>query len=267
MSETRLMARRDHARDADIPAGSAVMRAVRILEAIASSEQPPPLAAICREVDLPKATVYRILGTLEHAGYIAREPGTKVYATGARLNRLAGAVLVHSPSRSARHAILEELVEQTGETCNLTVPQGNHVLYLDRVEASWPLKITFSAGSSVPMHASASGKLFLAAMPRRARERFARAAPLVAYTNKTLVDPSALLLELETIRERGYATDDEEYLEGICGLAVPVRNPDGALVAAVAVHAPVGRTNLRQASEFLPQLHAAADTIAATLDW
>src|SRR5690606_13044586 len=85
MSETRLAVRRDPAGDAEIPAGSAVLRAVRILEAIASSEDPPPLATICREVALPKATVYRILGTLEFAGYIAREPGSKVYATGERL--------------------------------------------------------------------------------------------------------------------------------------------------------------------------------------
>src|SRR5690606_26440773 len=197
MSETRLAVRRDPAGDADIPAGSAVLRAVRILEAIASSEEPPPLAAICRQVALPKATVYRILGTLEFAGYIAREPGSKVYATGERLNRLAGRVLVRSPSRAARHAILEELAEQVGESCNLTVPQGNSVLYLDRVEVAWPLKTSFTAGSCAPMHASASGKIFLSAMPRRARERFVRISPLISYTPRTQVDPSSLLLELE----------------------------------------------------------------------
>ncbi|MCO5119557.1 MAG: IclR family transcriptional regulator [Burkholderiaceae bacterium] len=267
MSETRLAVRHDPAADADIPAGSAVLRAVRILEAIAASEDPPPLATICREVSLPKATVYRILGTLEFAGYIAREPGSKVYATGERLNRLAGRVLVRSPSRAARHAILEELAEQIGETCNLTVPQGNSVLYLDRVEVAWPLKASFSAGSCAPMHASASGKLFLSAMPRRARERFVRVSPLVSYTARTQVDPSALLLELESIRQRGHSIDNEEYLPGICGVALPVRNSEGAIVAAISVHAPLERTSLAQVLDFVPEIRSAADAMSLTLEW
>lgn len=267
MSETRLAVRHDPAGDAEIPAGSAVLRAVRILEAIASSDDPPPLATICREVSLPKATVYRILGTLEFAGYIAREPGSKVYATGERLNRLAGRVLVRSPSRAARHAILEELAEQIGESVNLTVPQGSSVLYLDRVEVAWPLRASFTAGSCVPMHVSASGKLFLSAMPRRARERFVRISPLVGYTERTQTEPSTLLLELESIRQRGHAIDNEEYLAGICGLALPVRNSEGAVVAAISVHAPVERTSLAQVLDFVPEVRNAADTMSLTLEW
>ncbi len=267
MSETRLAVRHDPAGDAEIPAGSAVLRAVRILEAIAASADPPPLATICREVSLPKATVYRILGTLEFAGYIVREPGSKVYATGERLNRLAGRVLVRSPSRATRHAILEELAEQLGESCNLTVPQGNSVLYLDRVEVAWPLKANFSAGSCAPMHASASGKLFLSAMPRRARERFVRISPLIGYTDRTQVEPSALLLELESIRQRGHSIDNEEYLPGICGVALPVRNSDGAVVAAISVHAPLERTSLAQILEFIPDIRSAADAMSLTLEW
>src|SRR5690606_5316535 len=193
--------------------------------------------------------VYRILATLECAGYIAREPGSKVYATGERLNRLAGRVLVRSPSRAARHAILEELAEQVGESCNLTVPQGNSVLYLDRVEVAWPLKAAFTPGSCAPMHATASGKLFLSAMPRRARERFVRISPLVSYTARTQVEPSALLLELESIRQRGHATDNEEYLPGMCSVAVPVRNAEGSVVAAISVHAPLERTSLAELLE------------------
>src|SRR5690606_1742093 len=102
-----------------VPAGSAILRAMRVLEAIATFHAPPQLAEICKAVDLPKPTVFRILSTLEHAGLVAREPGSKRYHCGPRMNQLAGEVLLTSPSRSARRAILEELVEQVGETCNL----------------------------------------------------------------------------------------------------------------------------------------------------
>lgn len=253
--------------DDAVPAGSAILRAMRVMETIASSHVPPQLAEICKAVALPKPTVFRILATLEAAGLVGREPGTKRYHCGRRLNALAGEVLLNSPTRAARHAILEELVEHTGETCNLTIPNGNAVMYLDRVETAWPLRIALGAGSSVPLHASASGKLFLSHMPRRSRERFIRQSPLVRHTQKTLTDPRALAEELERIRQQGYATDDEEYLAGICCLAVPVQDAEGRVVAALAMHAPVPRLPLGEAMQFLPAMQSAAEAMAQTLDW
>jgi len=250
-----------------VPAGSAILRAVRILEAIARQDTPPQLSEICREVDLPKPTVYRILTTLEHAGLIGREPGSKRYACATRLNDLAGQTLLRSPTRAPRRAVLEELVEQIGETCNLTIPNNNSVLYLDRVEASWPLRLTMGAGSHVPLYASASGKLFLSYLPKRSRERFLRVTPLVRHTQNTLTDPAKLSREFETIRANGYAVDNEEYLPGISCVAVPVRDADARVVAAVAVQAPTTRMRIDQAMEFLPELRQAADAIAQTIDW
>lgn len=257
----------ENARGDAVPAGSAILRAIRVMETIADSTSPLQLADLCRALGLPKPTVFRILSTLEHAGLVVREPGSRRYLCGPRLSGLAGAVLLHSPTFSSRHAILEELVEQTGETCNLTIPNGNAVMYLDRVETAWPLRLALSAGSSVPLFASASGKLFLAAMPRRTRDRLLRQGPLIRHTPKTLVEPARLVAELDRVREQGYSTDDEEYLAGICCLAVPVCDADGRTVAAVAMHAPISRLHLADAMQFLPQLQAAARAIAGTLDW
>jgi IclR family transcriptional regulator, acetate operon repressor len=250
-----------------VPAGSAILRAVRVLEAIARQDSPPQLSEICREVDLPKPTVYRILTTLEHAGLVGREPGSKRYACAERLSALAGQTLLRSPNRAARRAVLEELVEQVGETCNLSIPNNNSVLYLDRIEASWPLRISLGAGSKLPLYASACGKIFLAHLPKRSRERFLRVTPLIRHTPSTVTDPAKLAREFEQVRANGYSIDNEEYLAGICCLAVPVRDADGRVVAAVAVHAPVSRMNLDQAIEFLPQLRQAADSISQTIDW
>ncbi|MCM5569995.1 IclR family transcriptional regulator [Burkholderiaceae bacterium FT117] len=250
-----------------VPAGSAILRAMRVLEAIAACHAPPQLAEICKAVDLPKPTVFRILSTLEHAGLVGREPGSKRYHCGPRMNQLAGEVLMTSPARSARRAILEELVEQVGETCNLTIANGNTVLCLDRVETSWPLKITITAGTTVPIHSSASGKLFMAHMPRRSRERLVRQLPLVRNTPHTLTDPSRLFEEFEKIRQQGYSTEREEYLSGIFAMAVPVHDADGRVAAAVSIHAPVSRLPMDEAVQLLPELQSAAEAMGQTLDW
>lgn len=249
------------------PAGSAILRAIRVLETIAASPTPPQLVDLCNATGLPKPTVFRILATLEYAGLVSREPGSKRYTCGRRLGELAGEVVLNSPARGARHAILEELVEQIGETCNLTIPNGSSVMYLDRVETAWPLRITLGAGSSVPLHASASGKLFLSHLPKRSRERFVRQSPLIRHTQHTLVDPAELAAEFDRIRRQGYATDNEEYLAGICCLAVPVHDAQARVVAALAMHAPVARMRLEQAMQFLPAMQAAAGAMGKTLEW
>lgn len=252
---------------AEVPVGSAILRAIRVLETIAESEVPPQLADLCRTLGLPKPTVFRILSTLEYAGLVSREPGSKRYRSGRRLTRLSGAVLLNSPTCAARRAILEELVEQTGETCNLAVPDGHSVVYLDRVEADWPLRVSLSAGSCIPLCASACGKVFLAAMTRRARERLIRQCPLIRHTAQTLDDPARLEVEVERAQQLGYATDNEEYLPGVCCLAVPVVDADGRVVAALSLHAPVSRLSLQQALEFLPAMRSAAVDMAQTIDW
>lgn len=247
--------------------GSAILRAVRIMETIAASGVPLQLAQICREVGLPKPTVFRILSTLEQAGLVGREPGEKRYTCSERLNALAGNTLLNSPNRAARRAVLEELVEQVGETCNLVIANNNAVLYLDRVEVSWPLRVALGAGSRLPLYASASGKLFLSNMPKRSRDRFLSVTPLIPHTPNTLVDRTRLAREFDAIRASGYAVDDEEYLSGVCCVAVPVRTAENRLVAALALHAPVSRMPLAQALEYLPQLRQSAEAIAQTIDW
>ena len=252
---------------AAVPAGSAILRAFRILEVLGDSDEAPQLAAIAQAVKLPKPTVLRILATLEHAGLVCREPDSKRYSFASRINSFAGKVLLSSPVRSPRHAILEELVEQVGETCNLSVPSGAYAQFLERVEVPWPLPVRLGPGSRVPLHATASGKIFLSYMPKRGRERFLSHAPLIAHTANTLTEPSRIAADLAAVRENGYALDDGEFLRDIRCVAVPVRNADNKVVAAVAMSAPDNRVSVSQMMECLPAMRSAADALTATMDW
>lgn len=245
-----------------------LLKPLGLLETIASAAHAPTLADLTASVGQPKATLHRWLATLESAGLVQRTPDGRRYELAARASRLALSILSNAPGSALRHDILRRTVERLGESCNLTVLDGTGVTYVDRVESLWPLRITFQAGSRVPVHCSASGKLFLAFMPPARRDRLLGLITLERFTDTTLTDRAALEAELESIRSRRYALDREEYLAGLVCVAVPVYQGGRSrrCVAALALQAPTMRLSCDRAVEKLPVLREAADALAATLE-
>lgn len=243
----------------------ATLRAVSVLEALVAAEKPAALAELTGMVRLPKPTLYRMLGMLESAGLVIREPGARRYAPGPRLAALGRNVMLNASLRTERRAVLARLVEEIGETCNFTMLDGAQVVYVDRVETAWPLRMTLTSGSHVPLHCTASGKLLLALLPRASRERLVSQLGLPRYTDSTITDAKRLEAELARIRANRYSTDNEEFHAGLVCVAVPVLGKKRAC-AALAVHAPVSRMPLERALSYLPVLRKAAAAMAATLD-
>ena len=240
-------------------------RTFEALSFVASAARPPQASAIAGKLGLAPSSAHRLLGQLVDAGLIVREPGSRGFRPSARLATFARDVLMGQPAQSERHAILEGLVASIGETCNLTMLDRGSVVYLDRVEAHWPLRLHLAPGSQVPIHCTASGKLFLATMPRARRAALLAAAPLERHAPATIVDPAALERELEGLRKRDLGIDDEEYMAGLVAVAVPVRGRRGRVVAAIAVHAPAARMSLDAALGYVGEMREAAARIAATL--
>lgn len=241
---------------------SAALRSIQILEIVAQAESPLGITDMIQHCGLPKPTVHRIAMQLLEAGLLTREPEGKRFAPGPRLAALGLKTMVHPAWRAPRHAILQALVKQCGETCNLTVLDGAEVLYLDRVEANWPLRLHFQPGSKVPAHASASGKLLLALLPARERKRILDALAFERYTANTCTDRLSFEQELAKIRREGVSLDREEYLEGMVCVAVPVKDEKRRVPAALAVHAPASRRKLEQVLAFVPALRQAAARLA-----
>lgn len=246
-------------------ANAAALRAFRILDFIAQHANGCPASAIVEALSLPKQTVHRIVNQLQLAGLLIREPGTRRVQLGARISRFAINALMHGEGNRQRHAILRGLVEDIGETCNLTVLAGSDVVYLDRVETAWPLRALLAPGSHVPLHATASGKLLLALLPKAQRERLLRVLPLRPLTPHTIVDVKQLARELEETRLRRVGINRNEHLSGLIAVAVPVMLDRRRACAAVAVQAPIGRMTLEQLLAKVPRMRAAADQIAETL--
>lgn len=243
---------------------SATLRVIGLLEALVASDRPATRAEIVKQTCLPKPTAYRMLAMLVRAGLVAREPFGRSFAVGPRLVSLARNALLNSGEGASRLTILTRLVGEIGETCNFTMLDGARVVYLDRVETAWPLRMSLPIGSHVPLHCTASGKLLLAMQTKAVRERLLASVSLERRTNTTITDRRHLETELALIREQKYATDDEENHIGLVCVAVPVLDLRSRACAAVAMHAPVSRMSLKRALEHLPALRAAALEIANT---
>jgi DNA-binding IclR family transcriptional regulator len=255
--------------DPDMKEWPGSLKPLAVLEAIAACTHSPTLAELTQIIRQPKPTVHRWLGTLEGAGLIERSLDGRRYELSGQSARLALSILGNPRGSSIRHGILERTVSRVGETCNLTVLQGTQVSYLDRVESHWPLRIILQPGSRVPMHCSASGKLFLALMSPTQRATILNALSLERFTGTTLTDRAALESELDAIEGQNYALDREEYLEGLICLAVPIFQAEGRAkrcVAALALQAPKVRLSCEGALEKLSILRDGAAALAGSLD-
>ena len=240
------------------------MRLFALLEVIASKDQRYSLQGLVDETGLPKPTLHRMLQQLEGAALLQRESDGRHYSTGTRLRRLAEKVLLNDSRHGARHAVLRHLVEEVGESCNLTALSGGEVVYLDRVETAAPLRFYLQPGSRVPAHCSASGKIFLAQMSPAQRRRLLAHAPLEKYTHKTVTHLARLEKEIRHVQADGYALDNEEFLPGLRCIAVLVPAAGGSAVPpgqsnlCIAVQAPSVRLSAEKAKRLLPALQRAA---------
>lgn len=246
-------------------ASSPGARLLTVLEAVAACGEPVAAVDLVPRVGLPKPTVHRLCTALEALGFLQREPGTKRFVVGQRQQKLALDSLINAGNRGARHAVLEALAREVGETVNVTVLQGNWVVYIDRVESHWPLRIHLQPGSRVPLHCGASGLLFLSLMPAAKRRRLLTAAPLEKYTENTITDPDRIEERLKEIRRTRVGIEAEEFMRGLIGLAVPVYDPRGRICATVSMHAPTARFTVDEVLASVPALQRAADAISKLL--
>jgi IclR family acetate operon transcriptional repressor len=212
-----------------------VARSLEILETLAGAQE-LGLAEIAARTGLRPSTAHRLLGTLVARGYAVRGAGGR-YRLGHRLTELAGAAGERTDRlRALARPHLANVQRDTGETANLSVLVAPDSVYIDQVDGNRAMRMLARIGAAVPAHASAAGKAMLAYAPPGSVHE-----PLAALTANTITSLASLERELEDVRARGYAVDDEEHEPGVGCVAAPVLDNRRAALAALSVSAPIQR--------------------------
>lgn len=239
------------------------LRLLMVMEEVARRGVAVKPSDLIDALGLPKPTVHRLLQTAEAEGFLQRDLDGRSYGPGRRLRALAVSTMSAEHLRTARLTILRGVAEQIGETCNLATPDREGMTYLDRVETEWPLRIQLPIGTQVPFHCTASGKMYLSTLRPNILRSILATRPLERHTDATLTDIDKLRAELDLTRERGYSTDNEEFMDGMTALAVPVLDGQGKLLATLSAHAPMQRRTLAELADYLPALRKGAADLTA----
>ena len=235
-----------------------VQRVLDLLEIVASVGGQMAIGEIATASSIPLPTIHRLLRTLVERGYMRQLPNRQ-YALGFRLVPLG--VAANAMVGSTAQTVLEELVEQLGETANLAILSGDHAEYVAQVPSRHAMRMFTEVGRRVEMHCTGVGKALLAQLDDQQVHAIVDRVGMPAYTPHTLTSEPELGAALATIRDRGYALDEQEQETGVRCVAVPV---SAGLTSwmAVSVSGPLTRMTDDMVSRAVPLLQAAADRIA-----
>ncbi|GHE21851.1 IclR family transcriptional regulator [Halomonas urumqiensis] len=217
---------------------AAVAKGLRLLKLIAKLDSNARSRDIQQASGLPRPTVHRLLNTLEHEGFVERNPMDGVYVIGRQLLQITQQARSQHSLPKRLHATLEAIGSASGETVHLAVPAGCHMTFIDKVESPEAVRMASYIGMPVPMHSTSVGKAYLAALPLEVRERYLDQLTLEAVTPRTITDRGRLADELALTASRGYSVDDEENEAGIICFGRAILDPDGTPSSAVSVSVP-----------------------------
>lgn len=235
-------------------------RAMNLLEAFDEDHQEMGVTELADRLGLHKATVHRILRTLEKGGFIQQNDDNGKYHLGWQLIPLGTLALQHFDLRRLATDLLQKLLEEHQETVDMAIYQSGEMYYLEVLESPQPVKIAARPGRGLPVHCTATGKAFLAfAEPEEVDKILSR--DLKRYTPQTPTDPDLIRKEFDEIRSKGYATSREEFEDGITAVAAPVFNRKGKVEAVIAIPGP----SYRIPDERMNELGEAVCIVARTL--
>jgi IclR family acetate operon transcriptional repressor len=243
-------------------------RAVAILDAFRPDRAELGVTDIARITGLSRSTVHRLLVTLRRHELVQQLPGSKNYALGPHVLRLAQTAFSNVNLQTAARAIMPRLRDECGETVGLHARLGPTTrTVLDQVESRAALRRTYTEiGMPIPIYQGAPGKVLLAYSSQELQDEIL-AGELEAATARTITDANKLRTELGRTRKNGYALSFEERVPGITTLAVPVFNHTGGAVGALSVTGPSTRVTRRRLLEMVPLAQRAAALVSANLGY
>jgi IclR family KDG regulon transcriptional repressor len=241
------------------------VKGLTLLELLARSAGPKGVSEIARELGLTKSNVHRLLMTLQARDYVRKVPHNSAYELTSKLWEIGALVRSRLDITKVSREAMIELESATGESVHLSIMDGREVVYVDKLEGSHPIKAYTTIGGRAPAWCVATGKALLAhASPEIVEDV---ASHLTRFTERTIVNRDDLLENLQTIRKTGYATNQGEWREGVAGVAAPVRDSSGYIVAAIGISGPAMRFRQKDVRSRAAVVMRAAASISAALGY
>ncbi len=237
-------------------------RSASLLDAIAASAEPVSLKVLSAETGLHPSTAFRILGSLAAVGYVERDTAGH-YQLGRKLLSLASRMRRGVDIRDEARDIMEALSKELGETVNLTVREGDEVIYIERVSPKRMMRVEQVIGSRAPLHVTAVGKLMLGELGDEFIRAYARRTGLPGYTAHTITSEARLLEVVHELRAHTCALDNEEAEAGVGCIGTLLRDGSGAVVGGLSVSAPIDRRR----DEWIPRVRDAGRQISERLGY
>ena len=236
---------------------SSVANAIRLVKAFSEDEYEIGISNLARRLGLGKSTVHRLASTLIEADFLEKNAETGAYRLGLALFELGTLVRRKMNVANEARPYLKSLMETTGETAHLAVLDHASALFINTMASRQAIRMSSDVGARAPGYCTSEGKALLAFRSPEVLERII-AAGLKAWTPRTIVKPQALGEELASVRQRGFATDDEEYEIGLRSVAAPIRNHRGEVIAAISIAGPTQRVSKKVMQAYAPEVVAAA---------
>jgi IclR family pca regulon transcriptional regulator len=246
----------------------ALGRGLAVLDCFIDQPGPQSLIELSRRVGLGMPTTLRLIRTLEEAGYVRQDAETKRYRLSWKMLQLQDVTTSILDYADVARPHLEDLAAALGEATGMAVLDDTEVRHAIRVSSTRIISANIPPGALFPAHATAMGKVLLAALDVAVVRSLAQQRPFKRFTPTTITSVDELLDELRVVSSQGYASSNEEWEPGLRSLAAPVRTRDGRVVAAVCVIAVrPGITTRSMERDFLPGLLRAAEAISADLGY
>src|SRR4051812_22069023 len=242
-----------------------VERALRVLERVASFPRPASLTEIANSAGLHPSTTYRLLGTLVQTGYVTRDGRTGLYRLGLKLLRISHALEDQMDIRTIALPVMERIVAQEDETVSLVIRTGATAVVIERVQCTRQIRSVTPVGSGGPLHCTAAGKALLAWLRPAEVQALMIEAPPIRHTARTITDVDTLLNELAKIRAQGVALDRGERADDLIGIAGPIRNARGRVIAAMSLSGPAQRLSPDRRPTIAATIRTAAAEVSASL--
>ena len=220
----------------------AVDRAAHILSLLGTEGREMTIAEIASATGWHKSSVHKLLLTLNYHGLLDRDQFTKRYSLGVMISEYGRIALNGLDVRKAAKPFLKALVDYTGDTAALAILRGTKITLVDIEESKARVRVSLAIGMKTPATTTSNGKAVLAYLPKSRVMEIMRIEGLPAMTKKSITNPEAFLQDLASVRRRGYATDYEEYQEGVFGISAPVFDSKEQVLGALSIARPAFRT-------------------------